>query len=147
MARKDALQKIRNQLLARREALRQTLAGDDSLLRQLNQSSGSDVIDFASDSANGEISSQLAEVATRELVNIEWALKFMAAGRYGKCEACNANIPLARLEALPYATLCIDCQRELEAQRREGRISPDWSKILERPADDLRITDLDVQIT
>ncbi|HMP78225.1 MAG TPA: TraR/DksA family transcriptional regulator, partial [Pirellulaceae bacterium] len=142
MARKDALQRIRNQLVARREALRQTLAGDDSLLRQLNQSSGSDVIDFASDSANGEISSQLAEVATRELANIEWALKFMSAGKYGKCEACNANIPLARLEALPYATLCIDCQRELEAQRRDGRISPDWSKILERPTDDLRITDL-----
>lgn len=147
MARKNGLERIRNELVERRQALRQALAGDDSLLRQLNQSSGSDVIDFACDSANGEISSQLAEVATRELSNIEWALKFMAAGKYGKCEACSVSIPLARLEALPYATLCIECQRELEAQRREGRISADWSKILERPTDDLRITDLDVQIT
>jgi DnaK suppressor protein len=38
----------------------------------------------------------------------------MRAGQYGLCEVCNGKIPMARLNALPYATMCIECQRDLE---------------------------------
>jgi DnaK suppressor protein len=38
----------------------------------------------------------------------------MKKGDYGRCDACGAAIPLARLQALPYATTCIQCQREAE---------------------------------
>jgi DnaK suppressor protein len=38
----------------------------------------------------------------------------MKAGDYGACEVCSKKIPMARLDALPYATMCIECQRELE---------------------------------
>src|SRR5687768_16428070 len=34
----------------------------------------------------------------------------MADGTYGTCANCGKKIPVARLEALPHATLCIDCQ-------------------------------------
>ena len=33
---------------------------------------------------------------------------------YGLCEVCECKIPMARLNALPYATICITCQREIE---------------------------------
>ena len=85
MARKDSLKKMREILLQRRDALRQAISGDDSLLKELSQQSGGDVVDFASDSAFGELSSQLAEVENRELKFIELALQKMEAGTYGRC--------------------------------------------------------------
>ena len=114
MARKDSLVNLHAILVRRRDALRSALAGDLTLLRELRSESPGDVIDAAYDSAQDEISSQLAEVESRELANIENALERMKAGTYGTCEVCNGKIPLVRLNALPYATMCIDCQRDLE---------------------------------
>jgi len=48
-------------LIRRRDALRKALAGDLSMLKELREQSGGDVVDFALDSAQDEISSQLAE--------------------------------------------------------------------------------------
>jgi DnaK suppressor protein len=114
MARKDAMMNLRQILVRRRDALRQALAGDLSLLKELRQQNSGDVIDAALDTAQDEISSQLAEVESRELGSIEFALERMKKGDYGRCEGCNNAIPLARLQALPYATMCIQCQREAE---------------------------------
>lgn len=120
MARKDALVNLRVILVKRRDALRTALAGDLSLLKELRSESPGDVIDAAYDSAQDEISSQLAEVESQELANIENALERMKIGKYGQCEVCNGRIPMARLNALPYATMCIDCQRELERSGSGG---------------------------
>ena len=109
MARKDQLLKLRTILTTRREALVKALAGDNSLLNEMSQQASGDVIDFALDTASDELFSKLAEAESRELAQIQYALEKMDEGNYGKCEACNSNIPLARLEALPYATLCINC--------------------------------------
>ncbi|MDH5372230.1 MAG: TraR/DksA C4-type zinc finger protein [Acidimicrobiia bacterium] len=45
------------------------------------------------------------------LVKVEHALERLEKGAYGDCEACGKSIPIARLEALPYTTLCVDCAR------------------------------------
>ena len=121
MARKDALLNLRAILVRRRDALRSALAGDLTLLRELRSESPGDVIDAAVDSAQDEISSQLAEVESRELASIENALERMRTGQYGTCEYCGCKIPMARLNALPYATMCIACQREVE---RTGATPP-----------------------
>jgi len=120
MARKDALKKLRGILVQRRKALIQALAGDNSLLNEMSKQAGGDVIDFALDTASDEIHSRLAEAESRELAHIQYALEKMDDRTYGKCEACNCSIPLARLEALPYATLCIGCKRKVE----KGIIAP-----------------------
>ena len=114
MARKDALVNLRTILVRRRDALRSALVGDLSLLKELRSESPGDVIDAALDTAQDEISSQLAEVESRELAHIENALERMRSGDYGVCEVCSGKIPMARLHALPYATMCIACQRESE---------------------------------
>ena len=77
MARKDAMMNLRQILVRRRDALRQALAGDLSLLKELRQQNSGDVIDAALDTAQDEISSQIAEVESRELSNIETALERM----------------------------------------------------------------------
>jgi len=43
------------------------------------------------------------------LQKVEHALARMDAGLYGTCESCGQRIPVARLEVLPYATLCVKC--------------------------------------
>ena len=120
MARKDAMMGLRQILVRRRDALRQALAGDLSLLKEMRQQNSGDVIDAALDTAQDEISSQLAEVESRELTHIETALERMRSGNYGACEGCGSAIPLARLQALPYATMCIQCQREAEKSGDAG---------------------------
>lgn len=45
------------------------------------------------------------------LRKVEHALDRIEAGTYGDCESCGQSIPVARLEALPYATLCVECAR------------------------------------
>ncbi|MDH3189894.1 MAG: TraR/DksA C4-type zinc finger protein [Acidimicrobiia bacterium] len=42
---------------------------------------------------------------------VEAALAKVEAGTYGICERCGEPIPIARLDALPYSTLCVDCAR------------------------------------
>ena len=97
MARKEFIKKMADVLTERRDALRQAVTGDDSLLKELSQRSDGDVVDFASSSSNGELSSQLAEVETRELNLIEEALKRVKDGTFGKCKGCNRNIKQARI--------------------------------------------------
>lgn len=146
MTRKDAILKMREVLVKRRDALRQALAGDLSLLMQLREQSGSDVVDAALDAAQDEISSQLAEVESRELAYIEKALARMRGGIYGLCESCGNKIPLTRLKALPYATSCIDCQRAAETGGVGGGADGDWSRVLDTGFNeaDVSLTDLEM---
>ena len=67
MSRKDAILNMHQILILRRDALRKALAGDLSLLKELRAQSSGDVVDAALDSVQDEISSQLAEVESREI--------------------------------------------------------------------------------
>ena len=128
--RKDSIKQMRELLITRREALQKALAGDLSQLKDFQETTG-DVVDFAMGSAQGEISSQLAEVESRELNMIGKALRAMDNGTYGECEGCKCKIRLARLQALPYATTCINCQRVAEKYADENGGVVDWSKIFD----------------
>lgn len=146
MARKDAILKMREILVMRRDALRKALAGDLSLLKQLREQTAGDVVDFALDSAQDEINSQLAEVESRELASIENALERMRGGDYGICEGCGQKIPMARLNALPYATCCIECQREMERTGAAGGSAADWSRIMDDGSNDSDLTINDIEL-
>ncbi len=47
-----------------------------------------------------------------ELSRVEAALRAIDAGTYGTCESCGQPIAPARLEAIPWASMCIDCARK-----------------------------------
>ena len=149
MARKDVILNMRKVLIKRRDALRQALAGDLSMLKALREQTKGDVVDFALDSVQDEISSQLAEVESKELASIEKALKRMKEGKFGACEACEASIPMARINALPYATYCIDCQREAEKGGLPDSADADWGRILDTGSseNDLTINDIELDVS
>jgi DnaK suppressor protein len=151
MSRKEAIHSMRHVLVKRRDALRKALQGDLSLLKELRAQTSGDMVDAALDSVQDEISSQLAEVESRELTRIEYALERMRTGQFGVCEGCNLAIPMARLNALPYATLCIKCQREAESQGGSGHGSNDvdWSRLLDSSGgdSDLSINDIEIDVS
>lgn len=120
MKRTDVIQKIRQVLVKRRDALRRSVTGQLDLPKRDDVKSVGDEIDAAVESAQDELLSQLAAAESRELQRIDVAIQRIGEGSYGVCENCEKNIPLARLQAVPYATLCINCQREMELEGLSG---------------------------
>lgn len=123
MKRNEQLLSLGLDLARRREALLAALQGDIASLERLTELHG-EPAEQALDSNNETVASRLAEVESEELERVCDAMSRFESGIYGDCEGCNTPIPLARLEALPYATLCIGCQVKLEESGCK-----DWSAL------------------
>ena len=70
--------------------------------------------DTATETYDRELDYTLEENSEHVLGEIDAALKRIEDGTYGICTNRGEQIPEERLEARPWATLCIDCQREQE---------------------------------
>jgi len=70
--------------------------------------------DLANNAVRAELAMDVKARESRELQLIDNALAKVEAGTYGTCGECSGGIPMARLEALPFAQYCIDSQEELE---------------------------------
>ena len=70
--------------------------------------------DSATATLNREIDFTLEENSEHLLTAIDEALGRIEAGTFGTCVRCGRPIAEGRLEAIPYATRCIDCQRLVE---------------------------------
>jgi RNA polymerase-binding protein DksA len=68
----------------------------------------------------------LAEIDhdARGLRAIQDALTRLKRGEYGYCERCGEEIPTARLQAMPHATLCVKCQTRIERARASSDPTP-----------------------
>jgi DnaK suppressor protein len=148
MARRDVLLRLHKSLLARGAALRNALAGEVENLRRIRTDQTGDSADGAFDSGSEEISTKVAGLEARELNQIHRALTRLTQGTYGICEVCQEKIPVARLNALPFSTTCINCKREIEGYPGSGcaglRDGGDWEKIdnAEPALEDRRDVDL-----
>jgi RNA polymerase-binding protein DksA len=70
--------------------------------------------DTATETYDRELDYTLEENSEHVLADIDAALSRIEEGTYGICTNCGKQIPEERLEARPWATLCIDCKRERE---------------------------------
>jgi DnaK suppressor protein len=61
----------------------------------------------------------------QELARVEHALEKIEQGTYGLCDNCGKPIPPERLEALPQASLCMNCKELLE---KNGKFAPPPAK-------------------
>lgn len=86
-------------------------------LREEHSSDAGDTVDRATAGLDGELRSVRVDQLTRTLRQIDVALARHAAGRYGQCLACGADIPVARLRSLPFAVYCWECQAAAEENR------------------------------
>jgi DnaK suppressor protein len=153
MARRDALLRLHKSLTARRDELRRRLGGELKDLRNFKSNDTGDSADAAFDSGSEEVSSQLAELEARELSQIERALARLKGGNFGVCEGCQKKIPIARLNALPFSTTCIDCQREMELYGTwGGGAGTNWEKVGDTHAPleeqrEVNISDIEMDIS
>lgn len=74
--------------------------------------------DMGTDTMEREKNFQLASKEGRFLYHIEEALRRVQSGNFGSCRECGKEISRPRLEAVPHATLCIDCKT---AEENKGK--------------------------
>jgi len=122
MSRQEEIIRLRELLTQKRNALRKSLHADLRLLRDPRSQNHGNVSDAANALADDEVSTRLAEEACRELERIDHAL---SSTNFGVCEGCGKRIPMARLMALPYATRCVNCQREHEENKEVSTATVD----------------------
>jgi DnaK suppressor protein len=73
-----------------------------------------DLVDRANAAYNRELMFSLSDSERTMLLQIEEALHRMREGVYGRCSNCGQVIAPLRLEAVPWARFCIDCQELAE---------------------------------
>lgn len=101
------------------DALERLHQGNDGSLEDetgelVSGSADQHMADTATETVGREIDYTLEESDARLLAAIDEALQRLDEGTYGVCVNCGAQIAPERLEAMPWATLCIDCKRREE---------------------------------
>ncbi|GIV26213.1 MAG: hypothetical protein KatS3mg027_0027 [Bacteroidia bacterium] len=119
---RNMYKKIEEQLLKRREELLQQIYGEVGALQRDSLSPTGDQADQAATAIQEDLYSQLAEMEGHELMQIDYALQRIREGTYGICEECGKEIPLGRLQVMPYTTLCVECQAQQEEEYGEGYV-------------------------
>jgi RNA polymerase-binding protein DksA len=125
-ALRDILTHQRNVLLARIRELRRSQEEE-------KVTEPSDDMDVARSQADVETHASLIEHSEDLLKAIDTAASRLDEGRYGICEGCGTDIPIKRLDALPFAIYCVECQKESETGRERGTISESFMRHWEVP--------------
>ncbi len=73
-----------------------------------------DMAELGTDNFDRELTLNLVGSEEGVLDQIEAALERIEDHRYGRCEECGVAIPKARLDAIPFATLCVKCASQQE---------------------------------
>ena len=86
----------------------------DEEIEEIGAMQDNHLAETATATLDREIDYTLEENSIRMLTAIDAALKRLADGTYGTCASCGQQIAPERLEAYPWASLCIDCKRRAE---------------------------------
>jgi DnaK suppressor protein len=80
-----------------------------------------DPLDQIRSSTDRDMAVESLNQQARSIYEIRSALARIEDGSYGLCERCEESIPPKRLDALPWARMCIRCQSAVESEGRQGR--------------------------
>ena len=104
------MKKLRAQLEAKREELLARVRAARSTEHEGNDEDAPDLGDRALSTMTRDLSYQLSTGERGILKAIDEALVRVGKGTYGNCVNCDREIQVPRLEAVPWARHCIDCQ-------------------------------------
>lgn len=107
------LESRRREIHAKLRSLREQIPADAPDVRDAEEQSVDDFVQ--------EVDLALMQMKSDTLKKIDRAILRLEEGTYGRCQECEADIPAARLRALPFAALCRDCQEEAESRVRAAR--------------------------
>ena len=116
--KKDRLAQFRKALLDKRRQLEDEVGRSALYGKGQEDDSIKDLGDQATTAYTREFLFELGNGDRRLLKEVVIALRKLDEGGFGECERCGEAIADRRLEALPFARYCIDCQRLIEQEEK-----------------------------
>jgi DnaK suppressor protein len=113
---KAELTKFKNILLEKQTELENFVRNRDGIAIE----KAADAIDEVQHATERELAIRNLDRETILLRNVRSALRRINDGTYGVCMHCDEEISLKRVNAVPWAPYCIQCQEEADRQRAEG---------------------------
>mgnify|MGYP001283831260 CR=1 FL=1 len=109
---KESLEKLKKEFIDK-------LIAENSDFREIVEDMDpKDLVDIAADDIGRKTLEALGAHKIKNLRLIDAALSRIENDCYGRCAKCNRKIPQERLEAIPYALMCIECQSSDERRNR-----------------------------
>jgi DnaK suppressor protein len=116
MAKNNWQERFRQAMLDRKASLQRVLQSNLKTFKEDYQPAV-EVVERASTDAADDLAAGLAEIESAELAQIDKALIRLGEGSYGECQDCGKAIPQKRLQFVPFATRCVECERRRENGR------------------------------
>jgi DnaK suppressor protein len=120
---KDRYNALRDRLVLQRQEIVNMYKQDVKAGQESADDGTDDIVDRANNSYNRELMFSLSDSERLLLLQIEEALRRMESATYGRCSNCGNSIHPLRLEAVPWARFCIDCQELAEKGLLEAEAS------------------------
>lgn len=136
--------RLRDKLLERREEIFRFRKGLNESWAELQEPE----IEYEETSAKEKISQgidRLDEQDRQEIESVDSALRKIEEGEYGVCESCGRDISLKRLDAVPWARLCIQCAREREGKAMIPPAEPEGPASDAPPSDYRGMSDAEIR--
>ena len=111
---KTTAESLRRQLEEKRSEIVDLYQRDLEVGQRTGSDGADDLVDRANNAYNREFMLTLSGSERDCLRDIDGALARLDSGSHGVCEPCGSQIPQARLNAIPWARYCIDCQERVE---------------------------------
>jgi DnaK suppressor protein len=108
--KKDQTEKIKKRLLDKKDELLKDLVKNREVSEETVDESAQDMADRATSAYTKEFAYSLSESDRKILLLVDEALGRIDAGTYGTCIHCVQPVQEKRIEAVPWARHCLDCQ-------------------------------------
>jgi DnaK suppressor protein len=105
------IENIKQNLITERDGLFAKLNGNDL---SVDNAETPDPVDLAVQNYSKNVMLAVSENESRQLQMVDEALQRIEDDEYGMCQNCGNQIPPKRLQAIPWARFCLNCQELLE---------------------------------
>ena len=105
---------MKDQLISKKKLLQTRIEEIEEKLQRRNKPLDKDFAEQAVERENDEVLEALLLASREEIKQINVALQRLENDEYTVCASCGEDIPMARLEAIPYTDVCVEC-----AERRQ----------------------------
>ncbi|OQY32183.1 MAG: conjugal transfer protein TraR [Spirochaetaceae bacterium 4572_59] len=115
---KEFEEKMKNTLMELKESVLKNLISENADFKAAVEDLGvKDLADIASNDIDVRTLEAVSSQDRNRLNKVESALIRLENGKYGVCAVCSKKISRDRLEAIPYAVLCIECKSASEKRK------------------------------
>ena len=113
---KKKVEYYKKRLLAKQAELMRLVTKSDQDGREADEEATQDIADKAANSYTKEFLFHQSDENRRALQLVTEALERMKEGTYGQCVECQEEVQPKRLEAVPWARHCFDCQEKQDQE-------------------------------